>query len=196
MWRLVCWHTDRVRRMVKVGTGLVGVGLVAVEVAAWRASRAAIQSECRDPRQVVPGEAVIMLGCPFPVLQRWRTRIGVRSTDPSTARLVFTGAATRGDVSEAKMMADYAVGSLGVPERSGAQRQRARHRGEYRLLVAVDRGRTCDQDRVQYLPRVARGGSSLSKSPAARDRALGRGDNADRMRPREQRVHTHGCTAF
>lgn len=123
----MCWHTDRMSRMVSVGIGLVAVGLVAVEVATWRSSRAALLSERRDPHLFVPGKAVIVLGCPLPALQRWRTRIAVRSTDPSTARLVFTGAATRGDVSEAKTMANYAVGSLGVSEHAVVLEESARN---------------------------------------------------------------------
>jgi hypothetical protein len=42
-------------------------------------------------------------------------RIAVRSTDPSHARFVFSGGAVRSALSEAQMMANYAVVSLGVP---------------------------------------------------------------------------------
>jgi hypothetical protein len=48
-------------------------------------------------------------------MQRWRTRIVVRSTDVSAARFVFTGAPTRGGASEASLMAVYAVNALGAP---------------------------------------------------------------------------------
>src|SRR5699024_7307647 len=61
------------------------------------------------------GESVLVLGCPLAVLQRWRVRIALRSTDPDRARFVFSGAAVRTRLSEAQMMADYAVRKLGVP---------------------------------------------------------------------------------
>lgn len=82
---------------------------------AWRASRQALPPGATDAGQIVAGEAVLVLGCPPPLAQRWRVRIAVRSTDPDHARFVFSGAAVRGRSSEAQMMAGYAVGSLGVP---------------------------------------------------------------------------------
>lgn len=58
---------------------------------------------------------MLVLGCPLSALYRWRVRIAVRSTDPARARFVFSGAAVRSELSEAQMMANYAVVSLGVP---------------------------------------------------------------------------------
>ncbi|MGW0160445.1 YdcF family protein [Mycobacterium sp. NPDC003323] len=58
---------------------------------------------------------VLVLGCPQSVVDRWRVRIAVRSVDPQRALFVFSGAAVHTPISEAKMMADYAVGVLGVP---------------------------------------------------------------------------------
>jgi uncharacterized SAM-binding protein YcdF (DUF218 family) len=68
--------------------------------------------------------AVVVLGFParrngdLHALQRWRTEIGIRSLSSGAARdrrLVFTGGPTRGaQVSEAKVMADYAR-RRGVP---------------------------------------------------------------------------------
>jgi len=68
----------------------------------------------RTPGRVIPGEAVLVLGCPLPLLQRWRVRIAVRSTDPNVARFVFSGGAVRSRDPEAAMMADYAVRALGI----------------------------------------------------------------------------------
>ena len=81
----------------------------------WKASRDVLPPGAVGPGRVVPGESVLVLGCPLPVLQRWRVRIAVRSTDPDYARFVFSGGAVRGAVLEAQMMADYAVRELGVP---------------------------------------------------------------------------------
>jgi uncharacterized SAM-binding protein YcdF (DUF218 family) len=50
----------------------------------------------------------------MPALLRWRVRIAVRSTDPAVTRFVFSGGAVRSRVPEAQMMADYAVGALGI----------------------------------------------------------------------------------
>jgi len=97
----------------------------------WRGSREAIPDDRLDPRAIGPDEIVLVLGCPankrgtVSVLQRWRTRIAVRSTDVHDARLVFTGGATRGGLSEARLMADYAVQVLGVPERCIVLEERA-----------------------------------------------------------------------
>jgi hypothetical protein len=98
-----------------IGVGVVVLGLAGCEWATWRASREAIPADRRDSRRIEPGEAVVVLGFPAPVLHRWRVRIAVRSTDPATARFVFTGAPKWGPRSEAQMMADYAVRVLGVP---------------------------------------------------------------------------------
>jgi uncharacterized SAM-binding protein YcdF (DUF218 family) len=81
----------------------------------WKASRDALPLEAANPRHIVSGECVLVLGNPLPILHRWRVRIAVRSTDPDRARFVFSGGAVRSKISEAQMMADYAVHELGVP---------------------------------------------------------------------------------
>lgn len=92
-----------------------GAACAGVEWITWKASREFLPPGATDAGRVVAGERVLVLGCPFPVLQRWRVRIAVRSTDPQCARFVFSGGAVRTPVSEAAMMADYAVRVLGVP---------------------------------------------------------------------------------
>lgn len=87
----------------------------------WRASADLIHSTRRDPSDVAAGEVVLVLGYPSradgepSAMQRWRTRIAVRSTDPTIGRFVFSGGATTGGRSEAAVMADYAVNRLHVP---------------------------------------------------------------------------------
>lgn len=92
----------------------------------WRASRDALAPEATNPRQILPGECVLVLGCPYPILYRWRVRIAVRSTDPETAQFVFSGGAVRTTVAEARLMADYAVHELGVPARNVAIEDQSR----------------------------------------------------------------------
>jgi uncharacterized SAM-binding protein YcdF (DUF218 family) len=99
------------RRWIAVVAGVFGWA----EWRTWRASREALPARATDPARIEPGESVLVLGCPLPILQRWRVRIAVRSTDPDRARFVFSGGAVHGRVPEARMMADYAVGELGVP---------------------------------------------------------------------------------
>lgn len=98
--------------------GAVSVLFGWAEWTTWRASRDALARGATNPRHVIPGECVLVLGCPYPVLYRWRVRIAVRSTDPGTAQFVFSGGAVRTTVAEAQMMADYAVHELGVPPRN------------------------------------------------------------------------------
>jgi uncharacterized SAM-binding protein YcdF (DUF218 family) len=93
----------------------VAAGLAWGEWRTWRASRDDLPAAGLDPGRVEDGEVVLVLGCPLAALHRWRVRIAVRSTDPSRARFVFSGAAVRSTLSEAQMMANYAVLSLGVP---------------------------------------------------------------------------------
>lgn len=87
----------------------------------WRASR---QGYPDDPR-TGPADArdvVLVLGFPgrrdgsAGLLQRWRTRIALRSAPPG-ALLVFSGGAVRGAVAESDVMADLA-------ERHGIPRDR------------------------------------------------------------------------
>ncbi|MGV9800750.1 YdcF family protein [Mycobacterium sp. NPDC003449] len=96
-------------------TVVVGAGLAWCEWTTRQASQEALPADGADPGRVRDGEAVLVLGCPQPVLHRWRVRIAVRSTDPAKARFIFSGAAVRSKLSEAQMMANYAVVSLGVP---------------------------------------------------------------------------------
>src|SRR6201999_2726223 len=101
-----------------VVAGVIGVLFGWVEWRTWRASREALPAGGIDPHRIEADESVLVLGCPLPILHRWRVRIAVRSTDPHRARFVFSGGAVRGQVSEARMMADYAVHELGVPVRN------------------------------------------------------------------------------
>lgn len=102
-------------RNLRLATVVAGAGLAWCEWRTWRASRDALPADRLDPGRIADGEAILVLGCPRPALYRWRVRIAVRSTDPSRARFVFSGAAVRSALSEAQMMADYAVVALGVP---------------------------------------------------------------------------------
>lgn len=96
----------------------------AAEWVTWRASRELTESAGDAP---VPGETVLVLGCPITALWKWRVRIAVRSTDPSTARFIFSGAAVRTPVPEAALMADYAVTRLGVPPANVTVEDRSRN---------------------------------------------------------------------
>lgn len=66
-------------------------------------------------------EAVVVLGYRNPqpaanLINRWRVRAGIRSVSAgkaSGARVIFSGGAARGDVAEARLMADYAKLVLG-----------------------------------------------------------------------------------
>ncbi|MGV0744845.1 YdcF family protein [Mycolicibacterium sp. XJ870] len=81
----------------------------------WRASQEDLPADGLDPARIEKGEVILVLGCPRPALYRWRVRIAVRSTDPMRARFIFSGGAVRSKLSEAQMMANYAVVTLGVP---------------------------------------------------------------------------------
>lgn len=102
---------------IAVGSGILIWG----ELASWRASRQALP---REPRAAAD-EAIIVLGFPSgrddrpSFMQRYRTRIAVRSRNPEALRsvLVFTGRTPNRSGrhrSEAAVMADYAVHRLGV----------------------------------------------------------------------------------
>lgn len=64
-------------------------------------------------------QAVVVLGFRNPgpaanVVNRWRVRAGLRSVDPAArARLVLSGGATTSGRTEARVLADHAVGVLG-----------------------------------------------------------------------------------
>ncbi|KZE88529.1 YdcF family protein [Microbacterium sp. TNHR37B] len=99
---------------------MVGAAAVLVtEAWSWRASR---QDYPERPESGPPGGEDVVLVLGFPprrdgapgILQRWRTRIALRSAPPG-ALFVFTGAAVRSDVPEADVMADLARGH-GIPD--------------------------------------------------------------------------------
>ena len=110
----------RVRTGLTAGCAAI-VALAIAEWLTWRASADLVHTSRRDPGDVAAGEVVLVLGCPSradggaSAMQRWRTRIAVRSTDPSIGRILFSGGATTGGRSEAAVMADYAVHRLHVP---------------------------------------------------------------------------------
>ncbi|AQT80181.1 hypothetical protein B1R94_14290 [Mycolicibacterium litorale] len=80
----------------------------------WRTSRE-IYPGARRAGTVGAPDTVLVLGCPWPMLHRWRVRIAIRSAEPATTRFLFSGGAVRTMRSEAQLMADYAVHTLGVP---------------------------------------------------------------------------------
>ncbi|OBJ10924.1 YdcF family protein [Mycobacterium sp. 1465703.0] len=106
----------------------------------WRASKDALPPGAAGSRRAVHGESVLVLGCPLRVLQRWRVRIAVRSTDPDRARFVFSGGPVRSEVPEAQMMADYAVRELGVPPHN---------------VIVEDQSRTTVENIVNSVPLIA-----------------------------------------
>lgn len=95
--------------------------LVGAEWLTWRASKELIARGQQDPQESRDGEVVLVLGSPSrpngsaSVMQKWRTRIAVRSTDPAKGRIVFSGGRTGGGSSEAAVMAAYAITVLHVP---------------------------------------------------------------------------------
>ncbi|WP_406232842.1 YdcF family protein [Nocardia sp. NBC_01009] len=110
------------RRAVSVGAagGVVVAVLVWGEIEHWWASRAVLG----EPRSGVPAsEVLVVLGFAnrsanrANALNRWRVRAALRSVDDKVpdSRLVFSGT-TRpgGSVSEAELMARYAVRERGV----------------------------------------------------------------------------------
>jgi uncharacterized SAM-binding protein YcdF (DUF218 family) len=111
----------------------------AAEWATWKASRELTATADAAP---VPGESVVVLGCPITALWKWRVRIAVRSTDPSTARFICSGAAVRTRVSEAELMADYAINRLGVPPAN---------------VIVEDRSRNTVQNIENSIPLIADG---------------------------------------
>lgn len=122
---------------VRTRPGLIAGAVVAAVLlgSEWILSRAT-----RDDFPDVPatGEptTVLVLGFasgPGPranAVQRLRTRIAVRSVDPTSARFVFSGAAVHGTRSEAEVMAEYAVETLGVPRQNVKLEEAARNTWE------------------------------------------------------------------
>jgi uncharacterized SAM-binding protein YcdF (DUF218 family) len=99
---------------------LVGLGLLTVvgwgEFVHWRASRAGVQG-----RSAARSEAVVVLGYKnvrgdrANALNRWRVRAALRSIDPALAdsTLVCSGGSGAAPVSEAALLARYAVAERG-----------------------------------------------------------------------------------
>lgn len=106
----------------------------------WQASRDLLPSNAIDPSRFILGECVLVLGNPIPVLQRWRVRIAVRSTDPQRARFIFSGGAVHTSIAEAEMMAAYAIDTLGIPPAN---------------VLIEDRSRTTVENIVNCLPLMA-----------------------------------------
>jgi DUF218 domain len=99
---------------------LAVVIVLTVEIIVWRAARRGTTYGRAD--EGTDSEALIVLGYPstrrgktHPV-QRWRCEIAVRSRHPGrTGVVVFSGGAREGSRSEAAVMADHAMTSLGLP---------------------------------------------------------------------------------
>jgi uncharacterized SAM-binding protein YcdF (DUF218 family) len=91
------------------------------EYVTWKASFDAVPVGNLDPAARGDADVALVLGFRSSedgrtnAIQRWRVRIAVRSVDRRRARFVFSGGATRGGVSEAALMARYAVEELGIP---------------------------------------------------------------------------------
>ncbi|RUQ96794.1 YdcF family protein [Labedella endophytica] len=108
--------------VVAGATAVLG-GILWSERVTWRASLDAIPPAGLDPR-ARPGDVVLVLGFRSSahgrvnLIQRWRVRIAARTADPETATFVFSGGATRGALSEAALMARFAVERAGIPERN------------------------------------------------------------------------------
>jgi uncharacterized SAM-binding protein YcdF (DUF218 family) len=103
IWGLLLWS-------------LVGAGVLSIVAAELWHRTASRSGPGMDAPAMARSCAVVVLGFParrnggLHALQRWRTEIGIRSLGSAPdRRLVFTGGPTRGaQVSEAKVMADYA----------------------------------------------------------------------------------------
>jgi uncharacterized SAM-binding protein YcdF (DUF218 family) len=88
----------------------------------WRGSRQALPAAHPHAPSEPRREYVLILGFASDgkhganAVQRWRSRIAVRSADKETAQFIFSGASKHGGLSEAEVMANYAVEVLGLPE--------------------------------------------------------------------------------
>jgi len=115
--------------LAAAGTALLAWG----EWEAWRTSRAEYPERCATGPREGP-DVVLVLGYPPrkdgapSLLQRWRTRIALRSAPPGatpgTALFLFSGGAVHGDRPEADVMAEFAV-TLGIPPRAIAREREA-----------------------------------------------------------------------
>jgi uncharacterized SAM-binding protein YcdF (DUF218 family) len=125
-----------VKRWVVVAAGVACALMGWGEVAHWQASRRLLGSGGSG------AEAVVVLGCRNAnphranALNRWRVRAALRSVDPGNdgARVVFCGGSVgNADVSEAALMARYAVqergyrGSVVLEEQSRSTWQNIRN---------------------------------------------------------------------
>ncbi|WP_306369038.1 YdcF family protein [Nocardiopsis sp. CC223A] len=111
-------------RLLLGAAAVTGAVLLWSEWTLWRASREDYPAPL-PPLVDDAEEAIVVLGYPSRrgdrpgLVQRYRTRIAVRSRDPRAGRsvLIFTGTSPRrprAERSEAAVMADYAVERLGV----------------------------------------------------------------------------------
>ena len=112
-----------------VAASAAGVAVLAFgEWQSWRPSRAAYPAEAAP---AAGRDVVLVLGFRSGNddranwLQRWRTRIAVRSADPATALFVFSGGAVRGRRPEAEIMAEYGIRRMKIPAANVALEPRA-----------------------------------------------------------------------
>lgn len=125
--------------------GIALAGVVAAGVLAWGEwqNRRWSLALVNDPSG--SSEAVVVLGFKNPqpdanFINRIRVRVALRSIDPAAeTRLIFSGGLTTATKSEARVMADYAVNTLG-------------YRGTYLL---EEESRTTWENITNLLPMVA-----------------------------------------
>lgn len=122
MSRFALRRRPRDAKIVAIAITLAAAAIAWSEFSTWRASRAGIRSDRLDLSLRESGDTVIVLGfrsskSGIPnVIQRWRCRIAVRSADPESSTLLFTGGPrSDGGRSEAAIMAAYTVETLGWP---------------------------------------------------------------------------------
>ncbi len=115
---LMVKNTPARRMWIAAAAAMCTVVLGGAEWVTWRASRTAVPPGATDPRRIVAGETVLVLGCPLAALHQWRVRIALRSTDPASARFVFCGGSVRTAVPEAHLMAEYAIRQRHLPKRN------------------------------------------------------------------------------
>ncbi|MFE5293290.1 YdcF family protein [Isoptericola sp. NPDC056618] len=104
-----------------------------------------------------PTQAVVVLGFRNPgpaanVVNRWRVRAGLRSIDPAArVRLVLSGGATTSGRSEARVLADHAVGVLGYDGPLALEEEsRTTRENVVRVLPLVE-----DADRITIVSQPA-----------------------------------------
>lgn len=107
MW---VWHQKTWRSAMRTIAVAVAGTLLLTELRTWRASWDGVSAGSSGER----GEIVVVLGFRSSAdehpnfVQRWRTRIALRTVSADGV-LLFTGGAVRGARSEASVMAEYAV---------------------------------------------------------------------------------------